>query len=368
MNAISLLNNSYFSPLSNKREISFSSQNNTMRKQPTIKPAPKEYFFNSTIKEQEKNFFSWAQKTDFLKSQLPQILGNKENKIGSGFQNVVYKIPRNENFLIRMRKSSEKLPENIDFSKFEIKDVRDKNLKINIGQSIARLSYTDVDTHTYLNYEIIKKQQGKSLGVPPSSVLINEDTGCYHPGVVAYEDISRKRQYADSLKTIAEFPTKSYEELISNLLEAESHGYKFDSENSNNFLVDKDTQAINLIDMDKISTKKDITKHNELGNALYALTNINYFSTYLADDSQISNEDKNDAIENTITVIEKYTDAMKNLGVKFSTDNGKLHQLLWSLPFTFFCRTNNDEEKWQKLDEMGLVYKEDSHTDLKNYA
>ena len=46
------------------------------------------------------NFIQWAEKTDFINSQLDDVLSNPENILGSGFLHTAYKIPNNDDFVL----------------------------------------------------------------------------------------------------------------------------------------------------------------------------------------------------------------------------------------------------------------------------
>ena len=66
--------------------------------------------------------------------------------------------------------------------------------------------------------------------------------------------------------------------LIDKFIELDEAGYKFDYYNPNNFLLDEDKGSIEIIDLDKYKAPYK----NDLGNALWALTNIEYLNTYLS--------------------------------------------------------------------------------------
>ena len=145
-------------------------------------------------------------------------------------------------------------------------------------------------------------------------------------------------------------------DLIDKFIELDEAGYKFDYYNPNNFLLDEDKGSIEIIDLDKYKAPYK----NDLGNALWALTNIEYLNTYLSsyDESShlISDNDKNEAVGNTIEVISKYTKALQNKGKKYSSDGYEfMTQLFESYPMSFYLKTLDRSEKLQKLKDMGVM-------------
>lgn len=299
--------------------------------------------------EQSNNFISWAQENNFLDGTLQEVLSNPENKLGSGFSHSVYSIPNNDNYVLRMGNYIQNAQ--LDFSKATLKDTEDKKLNVKIGQKVAEIQVPTVSNFPY-TIEVLQKQKGKSLGNPPAEAVYTE-SGSLREGEAPYEDYGRKVHYAQSISDVAQMPVSSYEKLISDVIKASEAGYSLDHLNSNNLLVDAENNAINLIDMDKSSGKAN------LGNLLYALTNISYFSTFTSeyDNSPMGKEEIDKAFVDSIQIISKFMEAMKNMGLKLNRDESSYEfiKLFTSAPFTFYCRTFGDSEKWDKLKQMGLA-------------
>lgn len=306
---------------------------------------------NVSFKGINKNsFVDWAEQTDFISKQLPEILANPKNKIGSGFSHSAYTIPGCDDYILRTPNYSQSI--DYDFSKAVLKDTEDRNLKVNVGQKVA-------DIEVPLEYgmtsviEVLKKQTGKSLGVPPSKAVFVEETGELRPGQLPYEAKERKEYYADTIHQAAQLPMEAYTKLIDDVIDAANAGYTFDHLNSNNLLIDTKNGSINLIDMDR--SKRDAN----LGNLLYALTNVDYFATFSSayDKTPMSNEQIGQAIGDTIQIIDKFTSAMKEKGLKFKKDecSYEFFNLINSIPFSFFCKNGDYNAKWEKLAQMGLA-------------
>ncbi len=297
------------------------------------------------------SFIDWAENTDFVHTQLPEILSNPENKIGSGFSHTAYNIPNNDDYILRAHNSA--LNNIYDYTSAKIKETENKELSINIGQKTAEIQIKDENNMPYM-IEILRKQKGDPLGIPPTQAVFIPDSDELRQGELPYEDMERKKYYASSIHKVAQMPLESYEKLIDNLQAVAKSGYSFDHLNSNNFLIDGDNNNINMIDMDKVNKKVDY------GNALYALTNINYFSTFASkyDKNPISNEELEQAINDTVEIIEKFINAMQNKNVKFKNRHEYSYEfmkLFTSFPFAFYCKAIDENQKWEKLEQIGVV-------------
>lgn len=271
-----------------------------------------------------------------LLDKIPSILV-EDNIIGHGNEHTVYAIPNNEEYVLRT-------PSSFDLSKIKNKELKieatEDNLDINIGQKVGQIKVKNEFSATI---EILKKQKGKPIGNPPPTAVFNEYTRKLRSGEIEYESPIRKEKFANSIKTLANLPISSYEKLIDDYKKAADAGYFFDHLNSNNLLVDEENQTICFIDMSKRKDKPNF------GNLLSALTNSCYLDTYISnyDDYPVSNDEKNMAIKNTITIINKYLEAMKNKNETIDFDNMSMEffAFMGSIPMSIVCNTWNIEEK-----------------------
>lgn len=312
-----------------------------------LKAAPYDNFTKSETQKCDNAFIKWAYDTDFMPHGLAAAL-TEENKLGSGFTNSVYKIPSNPNYVLRVRNHNS--IDDINFDNYTLVNCEDKNLKSNFGQCVAKIMPADSQ---YPIFEILKKQKGITNSNPPSSVVYHEN-GSIREGELPYEALERKEYYGKCLNILANMPQESYDKLIDELIELDRAGYRFDYYNPNNFLLDDEDGKINIIDIDKTASGYK----NDLGNILWALSGIGYFDTFMSDYDGVKTDDaaREEAIKNTITVIDKYTQALKNKGAKYSKDGYEFTtKLLSSLPFSFYLRSVNNDQKMQKLQEMGVL-------------
>lgn len=339
--------------------VSFLKINNSYKSQPKIMQGlANDVFVRSAnnvsfkgLNEADKSSFTlWADKTDFVQKQLPEILSNPDCKLGSGFSHSAFIIPDNPNYILRVPNTNIAL--NYDYSKATLKDTEDKNLKVNIGQEIAKIEVPTKEGFPMV-VEVLKKQEGESIGVPPAQAVFAEETGTLKEGELSYEARERKEHYASTIHKVAQLPVESFEKLISDIKEAEKAGYHFDHLNSNNLLVDDENASINLIDMDKSSVPANF------GNVLYALTNICYFSTYSSqfDESPMGDDEIRTVIKDTMDITDKFIQAMQNKGEKFNRNecSYEFFNFINSLPFSFYCKTCDDNAKWDVLKSKGVV-------------
>lgn len=298
---------------------------------------------------EDSTFSNWVKESGIIE-KLPEILRNPDNVIGTGYVHKVYRIPDCDEYVLRVLRNT-KFDYN-DFSVERYTDTEDRDLKINIGQSIGSIKLRNSNKMTVM-VDVLKKQKGTSIGNPPPQAICNEYSGELREDEEPYEAMSRKIKYADSLKSLASLPVETYEELIQNVKEASKLGYKFDYLNSNNLLVDEENQQINLIDMDCARGSEE-----DYGSLLYALTNIKYFGTYCSkyDGNPVDSNKQYEAIKNTIQITEKYLKAMKRQNVKFNTEKPTIEffEFVRSLPATFLCAESDPDEKLKILQQKVL--------------
>lgn len=161
-----------------------------------------------------------------------------------------------------------------------------------------------------------------------------------------------KRRFQNSIKTISDFPLSSYETLIKELIEAQKAGYSFDFYNPNNFLVDKDNERINIVDLEK----RKIKQENELGNILYCLSGANYLPTFMeAREKEYDESVKYEVKEDFTNVLGKFIKAMQLQGVKFDKNNEFLKVLVESDYFGDFLFEKDINKRWNALKEYGVL-------------
>lgn len=315
----------------------------------TLPKMQKDCFIKNNISftgvDKKSLFENWMMDNDVELTDIKGIISNTDNILGSGFDNTTFLIPNCDEYVLRCRTWLLPYLKDDDFTCANIVNCEDKNLKINVGQQVASI-YPDVKIPFPCEIEILKKQQGKSIGIQPPETIKEND--------IPYEDYSRKEKYEKTIHKTAKLPQKAFDTLISEIIEADKLGYKFDFLNSNNLLVDEKNERINIIDMQKGGASADI-----MSGLLYALTNIRYFKTYTAQNyNPVSDEKKQQAYQDTMEIIGKFVLAMKNQNVKFDMKNISLEAnmfLFSSAPFKGASNVQTDREVIEKLKEFGII-------------
>lgn len=304
-----------------------------------------------------EDFIKWAEETDFINSELKEAL-SPENFIGEGFSHAAYRIPSNDRYVLRVPRDFRTENEDMDYSDYKIKNTWDPELTRNCGQQIALLQVENQNVGDYRpQIEVLLKQKGYANSNPsPKALVLNEYTDELRPGVLSYDDDSRKRHFAHCMKVLAEMPDETYDLLIEDLIVSGEACYKFDHFNSNNFLIDEEGEKINLIDMDKMSQPHK----DRFGNTLYALVNSEFFPTYFSNYSGYVPEyegEKEDTLKNIVTILDKYTRALQRNHQKFNKTSYEFYMdLMMSMPVSFWLQTFDMKEKLQKLSDMGVLY------------
>ncbi len=313
---------------------------------------------NKEVNQKDKSIEDLLNQIDFIEKDLHEIIKDPKNQIGHGNHSVVYKIPDNDNFVIKVpiyfpveKIEKFKLAGNIENDKY----------KINIGQPLASINCRDCNDMFRGNISILKKQNGFSLGVPPYKAL-SDELGNMREGELPYEHPLRLEHYEKSLSKLANMPVSTYTNLISEIQDAAQYNLYLDHYNTNNLMLDEENQTIGLIDMDEI-------QNNDInwGNVLYSLTNIVYYNTYKNANPR-GNEKGNMADNNTIRIIDKFFEAMKIKGVKIKANerSPEFSSLISSIPFNMYLFQKegsnniqtlflNENQKLEKLKEMGVM-------------
>lgn len=315
------------------------------------------------ISKSEK-FIQWAQQTDFINQHLEEVLFNPANVIGQGNSNTAILIPNNDDFVLRI--GTETLKESLH--RPNIKDAKlyevDYYTDLNVGQKVAEFSVPskyaiEGETDWLANkIEVLKKQKGEPIGVQAPETLVRGDYNyVQREGLAPYEDYSRKDAYARTIHKVSQLPVSAYEKLISDFTKACELGFGFDHLNSHNLLVDSDSKTINLIDMSTPTKSGSMTPN--YADLLYSLTNISYFKTFNDEYyNPVSEEQRHQSLTDTVKIIEKFSQAMKNQGVKFDRNSASTefcYVFLGSFPNVLYSRTTDFDGFWRKAEKMGIA-------------
>lgn len=298
------------------------------------------------------NFETWMLQHDLTFKDIQNIILDKENLIGSGNSNTAIAIPNCDDYCLRLSNWDLRSIGGADFSKAKIQNTKDSNLEANIGQEVAKIT---IERDIPIPYEIqvLRKQEGESIGVqPPETLICGEYNSRTKDGVAPYEDFSRKEKYARTMHKLSQLPTESFEQLIKDYKEAQNAGYSFDYLNSNNLLVDENNKKINLIDMSKGAP-------TDISGLFYALVNAQYYRTFASNDYNVVDEKQRaQTTADVVQIIRKFIQAMKNQGETFdrwSAPYEASKDLYSGLPMWLALGVTNETDVWNRLQRMGIA-------------
>ena len=121
----------------------------------------------------------------------------------------------------------------------------------------------------------------------------------------------------ESVKKISEFPQETFDDYAKELKVYEDNGYKADSFNPNNFLVDYQAKKIHIIDAYKYDVDANMNTKYDLICPLMDYTNYEQFYQSMSD------VQKEEFVDITKAISEKCSIASEKLGIDQSKDKFK---------------------------------------------
>lgn len=272
----------------------------------------------------------WVEETSFLE-RIQDVIDKTGEILGSGFEGTIYGIPSNTNWVLKKYDRGNLIAVKNDSAK--LIHIEDPSPGLNIGQTIARAEIPAGGNYSYVYY-ILKRQTGKSIGVPLFSAELMTETNI--------------QKHLDTLKKLANAPQKTYNKCINDILYVTNQGYEFDCCNPYNFMFDKEKQEINFVDINDKKTDNNIP----FGDVLYALLDGKFAINFQnADIDPLIKKEANDLSQE---VIKKFFKAMTNLSVKF-TEGKYFNILLDSNIMDNILKSTTREDKIKELIRLGLM-------------
>ena len=221
----------------------------------------------------------------------------RKNIIGSGANSVVYNIPQLDDYVLKVLNSEDA---NTIFENEFPEDV-------NVGQPI----WQDPENPRHL---VLKKVEGKEHSIPNWNTTI-WDPARFSPLPVTKEQATLFCKQVDEL---AKFPQTAFDELAQKAKMLDEKGYKIDSINPNNLIVDKEKEKIHIIDFFKVAShERDVYRNSYMDLVAVAL-DFTLFPEYF-DKMDCSEQRK--TMENVETIESKVLEASKKCG--FSCDKNR---------------------------------------------
>lgn len=218
----------------------------------------------------------------------------EENKLGEGLNSRVYSFddPKLSQWAIKVDKDEFKNDSNKLF-----KPADDVFKGENFGQEIA-LAGT--------KYRILKKIDGDIHSIENWSNCVNNDSKV---------SLKQAQEFKSQLKRLSNLPQKTFDDYAHKLEFLQEQGWKQDSINPNNILIDYDKEEIYIIDSFKADNSNHTNSRLDLINVLLDFTLFNNFY------DKLDQEGKQDLLNSARQIITKCDNAVEktNLSTKDST-------------------------------------------------
>lgn len=248
-------------------------------------------------KSQKPNysFKNFIEKSRFINLEKPQDIINEcteKNIIGTGANSTVYKFthPKMQNWAIKVDKKHLQETQ----SSQEILEIKDEFPNINMGQEIATIGK---------NIHILKRIHGKPHSIKDWSINRQNKTP------ISQQEAS---SFLEDIQKISDFPQESFNNYAKKLKILDENGYKADSFNPNNYLIDYKNKELHIIDAYKYDVDAHMNTKYDLFCPLVDYPNYERFYNVM------SPEQKEKYIKTTAIINEKCTKAAEHIGLNNS--------------------------------------------------
>jgi len=242
--------------------------------------------------------------------QIIQSSQTEENKLGQGANSIVYDIPELEGYVLKVLNKDD--PNKIDMSEFPS--------SANLGQPV----WQDKNNPRLL---ILKKIEGNEHSIPNWSTTIWNGE-IYSPMQVTKEQAIN---FASQIDKIANMPQATFDDLARDVQILDEKGYKLDSINPNNLIVDDKKEQIHIIDYFKVNDHERNIYRNSYMDLVAVALDFTLFPEYY--DKLGENEQKK-LLENAKAIQEKMYIGALNSGLSVDDDRFKTYIRTTSRWFT----------------------------------
>ncbi|MBQ4078708.1 hypothetical protein IJD15_05960 [bacterium] len=209
-------------------------------------------------------------------SDLINLAQNPENIVGQGANSIVYNIPSLDDYVLKVLNKDD--PNKIDMNEFPS--------DVNLGQPV----WQDENNPRLL---ILKKIEGKEHSIPNWSRTV---------GVPLLVTKEQSTKFVQQLLTIASFPQVAFNQFAKDVKVLSDKGYKLDSINPNNLIVDKEKQQIHIIDYFKVKPKETHLYQNSCFDLIAVTCDFTLFPEYF---DNMSEKEKQLTINSVKTITDK---------------------------------------------------------------
>ncbi len=268
---------------------------------------------NSSLKSDDINC------TDQFKSSIPEgysindlidLAQKPKNQIGMGANSVVYNIPLLDDYVLKVLNKDD--PNNINIKEFPS--------SVNLGQPV----WQNPDN---LRMLILKKINGNEHSIPNWSNTI-WDNEIYSPRSVTKE---QAKLYFSQISDIALFPQSSYDSFAADTKLLSDKGYKLDSINPNNLIVDNKKKQLHVIDYFKVKPKESDIYQNSYLDLSAIILDFTLLPEFY---DNLDKDDQKELVKNIKIINEKTHQAALNTGLSTDEDRFKTYIRTTSRWFT----------------------------------
>ena len=213
----------------------------------------------------------------FSIQDLIKMAQTEENKLGQGANSIVYAIPHLDDYALKVLNKDD--PNKIDMSEFPS--------DVNLGQPV----WQDEKNPRIL---ILKRIDGKEHSIPNWSRTVNTP-----PLQVTKE---QSREFAKQLSTISNMPQETFDQFAKDVKVLSDKGYKLDSINPNNLLVDEEKQQIHIIDYFKVNPAETHLYQNSCFDLIAVACDFTLFPEYF---DKMTDDEKQSTINSVKTITDK---------------------------------------------------------------
>lgn len=230
---------------------------------------------------------------------LIRMAQTEENKLGQGANSIVYSIPHLDDYVLKVLNKDD--PNKIDMSEFPS--------DVNLGQPV----WQDEKNPRIL---ILKKIEGKEHSIPNWSKTI-WDGANYTPLNVTSE---QAKLFHSQLNDLSQMPQSAFDQLAKDVKLISDKGYKLDSINPNNLIVDKEKQQIHIIDFFKVKPHESHQYQNSYMDLVAIALDFTLFPEYY---DKMDESEKSNTLKNAETIREKMHKGAENAGLSCDDERFK---------------------------------------------
>ncbi len=233
-----------------------------------------------------------------------------ENIVGQGANSIVYNLPQLDDYVLKVLNKDD--PNGINMDEFPS--------DVNLGQPV----WQDKTNPRRL---ILKKIEGQEHSIPNWSKTI-WDGEQYSPLSVTKE---QAKLFHNQLCDLAWMPQSAYDQLAKDVKVLEDKGYKLDSINPNNLIVDKEKGQIHIIDYFKVKPHEREQYRNSYMDLVAVALDFTLFPEYF---DKMGEAGKATTMQNVKTIQEKMYKGAQNAGLSCDDERFKTYIRTTSRWFT----------------------------------